>query len=261
MKNLLTLLPALFLPTLLHAEILFTEPFAYPDGPLVELAPDVWQNHSGAEAQTQILDNALLLSGTASEDINRAFSPVGLTSGIVHVAFDLITTRLPSAAGSYFFHFKDANSGPSSLFLGRLFASTTDATPGHFRISIAWGTGTPISIPRDLPTNSLHRIVLTLDLDQTNAVVRIDPLDEHSPVDSATSTDLRNAGVGMSRVAFRQATGIGNHQIRNLVVGTRFLDVTGTATPGSRPSQRRPRPGPDPPTSPSQALSSIQDTD
>lgn len=233
MKTFISLLPFLLFHPLLHAEILLQETFNYPDGPIIQVAPDLWRSHSGSEAQTQVLNNALLLSGSATEDINRSFSPVGLTSGIVHVGFDLTTTRLPSASGSYFFHLKDANSGPSSLFLGRLFTSTTDAVAGHFRVGIAWGTGTPVSIPTDLPTNVVHRLVLTLNLDLTNAIVRINPRDEHSPDDSATSSDIRHAGIGMSHIAFRQATGIGNHQVRNLVVSTTFSDIIAASTPNT----------------------------
>ena len=231
MKILVCLLFALVSPALVHAEVLIRETFDYPDGPLVQVASEEWRTHSGTEAQTQVLNSVLFLAGSATEDLSRAFSPVGLTSGIVHVGFDLTTTRLPSASGSYFFHFKDANPGPSSLFLGRLFASTTDAAPGHFRIGIAWGTGTPVTIPSNLPTNTVHRLVVSLDLTRTNAIIRINPPDEHSTADFATSSDLRHSGIGMSHIAFRQATGMGNHQVRNVIVSTRFTDVIGNIPP------------------------------
>jgi hypothetical protein len=219
------LLAALFLPLALHAEILLVEDFNLPDGPLTTLAPDLWRSHSGTAAQLQVSAGSLLLSGSASEDVSRSFAEPGLTVGTVYAALDVFTTRLPSASGSYFFHFKDSNPGPTSLFLGRLSASSAGASPGHFRIGIAWGSGPAVSLERDLPTNTLHRIVLRLDFNLTNATVWLNPQTESSTFNRIISSDLRNPGSGMSHVAFRQATGIGDHRIHRLIVGSRFSDV------------------------------------
>ena len=162
----------------------------------------------------------------------RTFTTNGVASGQLFAAMDVRFPGLPSPTGTFFFHFKDpADSGVASAFTGRIHVSTAGAWPGALRVGVAWGTGTPVFVARDIATNTQCRLVLRLDFATTNAVLWVNPASEADMQGSALATDARGVGQGLSQVAFRQATGLGEVEVDALRVGTRFEDVADAVPP------------------------------
>lgn len=222
----LALLFTALAPFATRAERLLNEPFDYPDGATTAVAPGLWINHSGAAEQSSIDSGAAFITGAEAEDINRTFSPTGISTGQLFTSFDLTLTGLPSSSGGYFFHFKDTGTGAASTFLGRVFARTTGAAADKYRLGISFtSTTTIIPIEKDLDLNTAYKVVLRLDFASTNATLWINPATETTTSDRAVSTDTAGFGVGISQIGLRQATGIGDIRIDNLLVGTRFADV------------------------------------
>lgn len=224
----LALLLAAFVPVVTHAERLLNEPFDYADGALISVAPSLWVNHSGTAEQQNVESGALVVTGSEAEDANRTFTATPYSSGTLYASFDLVMTALPASAGGYFFHFKDTGTGAASTFLGRLFARTTGAGEGKYRLGISYvstAAANIVPVEKDLDLNTAYKVVVRLDLGATNATVWINPTTESATSDRAVTIDTAGSGVGMSQVAFRQATGIGDLRVDNLLVGTRFEDV------------------------------------
>lgn len=229
----LILLATLALATVARGELLLSESFNLPDGPLVSVANGTWTTHSGTAGQVPVEAGRIRLSGARTEDVRRTFTTQGIASGVLFAAMDVRFRALPSPTGSYFFHFKDpADSGAASVFTGRIHASTAGAGPGALRLGISWGTGAPVYVGRDLPIQTTARLVLRLDFAATNAVLWMNPGPELSMESAATATDGRGVGQGLSQVAFRQATGLGEVEVDGLRVGTLPGDVMGEPTPG-----------------------------
>jgi hypothetical protein len=212
-------------PFVTHAERLLNEPFDYADGATTTVAPGLWINHSGTAEQSSIVSGAAFITGAEAEDINRTFSPTGISTGQLFASFDLTLTGLPSSGGAYFFHFKDTGTGAASTFLGRVSARTTGAAADKYRLAISFGTTATVPIEKDLDLNAAYKVVLRLDFGATNATLWINPATETTTSDRAVSTDTAGFGVGISQIGLRQATGIGNIRLDNLLVGTRFADV------------------------------------
>lgn len=224
----LALLLTALAPFATRAERLLNESFDYPDGATTTVAPGLWINHSGTAEQSSIVSGAAFITGNEAEDINRTFSPTGINSGQLFASFDLTLTGLPNSAGGYFFHFKDTGTGAASTFLGRVFARTTGAAADKYRLGISFASTTAaniIPIEKDLDLNTAYKVVLRLDFASTNATLWVNPATETTTSDRAVSIDTAGFGVGISQIGLRQATGIGDIRIDNLLVGTRFADV------------------------------------
>lgn len=234
--RLLILLLALLAPLAIRAEVLLNEPFDYPDGPITSVAPGLWINHSGTVEQSSVAGGASFITGGETEDVNRSFTSTGISTGTLFGSFDLVLTALPSSGGGYFIHFKDTGTGAASTFLGRVFARTTGAEAGKYRLGISLASTSVITpLEKNLDLNTSYRIVLRLDFATTNATLWINPTTETSTSDRAISTDLAGFGVGISQVGLRQATGIGDIRVDNLKVGTRFADVAEGGDPTQNP--------------------------
>ncbi|MCZ7636521.1 MAG: hypothetical protein M5U12_11155 [Verrucomicrobia bacterium] len=93
--SLLLLAPSL---ASLQAELLLTEPFAYPDGPLVDVSGGRWATHSGTAGQVNVRAEAVDLTDQESEDVNLALpsSPLPASSdAVLYAAFTVNFTALP----------------------------------------------------------------------------------------------------------------------------------------------------------------------
>lgn len=215
-----------------RAELLLDEAFGLPDGPLVGVVGGDWTTHSGTSGQIPVEGGRIRLSGARTEDVRRAFTSNGISAGVLYAALEVRFRALPSPTGAYFFHFKDpADSGAASVFTGRIHASTAGAGAGALRLGASWGTGAPVWVPGDVPTNTWAKLVLRLDFKATEAALWIDPADEGDLRRAAIASDARGVGQGLSQAAFRQATGLGELEVDSLRVGTGFGDVVGRATP------------------------------
>ena len=215
-----------------RGDVLLDETFDYPDGPLASVSDGRWVTHSGTPGQVTASGGVIRLLGSRTEDIRSVFATRGITNGTLFAGLDVRFRALPSPTGSFFFHFKDpVDSGAASVFTGRIHATTAGAAAGALRVGIAWGTGTPSWVARDIRTNEAVRLVLRLDLGATNAVLWVNPGTEADLEGRALANDGRGIGQGLSQVALRQATGLGEVEVDRLRVGTRFEDVTDEGVP------------------------------
>ncbi|HVU08627.1 MAG TPA: hypothetical protein VHG89_08815 [Verrucomicrobiae bacterium] len=197
-----------------------------------ETQPSLWETASGTPYQVQVVGNDFAeLNYTNSEDVAAVMtnSPFAADSGIVlYTSFTVNFTNLPSQAGNYFAHFKDAITG--STFRDKIFASTSNAVPGMFRIGIANAANNfTAQFPQDLNTNQTYLIVTRYNSGTGESVLWINPANEGST--SVAAQDPTTASI-VGAYGLREDTGIGVVDINNLVIGTSFSDVaTVTVTP------------------------------
>ena len=205
--------------------------FSYPDGSIITNSGFVWNAHSGATGQTEVVSSMLELRGSQSEDINRLIpgQPYDSTSDLtLYAGLTVKFSTLPSTGGDYFAHFKDSANG----YAARLFASTANAASGQFRLGIANGTGTQVEFPQDLALNTTHGVVIGYDLVTGQSRFWVNPVNEAS----TSVQDLSSASpIVVTSFAFRQSGGIGSLDVDDLCVGNGFVAVIPTISPGGIP--------------------------
>lgn len=199
------------------AAVVFTENFGYPDGPLVGAAGSPWASHSGTAGQSNVLGGAAVVTGAESEDVNANIaggSGFFFNDGVLTATFDVNFSALPTASGSYFAHFRD-----STTFRGRVFATTTGAAPGFFRLAIADTTTTVAPVATDLSLNSNYLVTMSLNVATGRSSLSINGGTVVIATDATTPANV-------STFALRQATSIGTMSIDNVVI-----DATVAAVP------------------------------
>ncbi|MFM1769262.1 MAG: hypothetical protein RJA22_1791 [Verrucomicrobiota bacterium] len=215
------ILLAATLPTA-RAAVVFSDVFGYPDGPLVTAAGGPWTTYSGTTGQVNVAGGAAVLTGSESEDVTAALSQ-GFTATATNALFVGVRfrfTALPGASGTYFAHLRSGSS-----FRGRLFAQTTGAAAGTFRIGVASGTAPATAVfPANLALNEEHLAVLRYGISNAATTLWLNPT---SPEDaSVTAADAQSA-VAISGLSLRQDTGLGTVRIDSITVGTAFTDAAG----------------------------------
>jgi len=210
--------------------ILFSETFSYPDGSLWLVGP--WTTHAsptGTNFSQMIVTNGTVqLSRSEAEDLAAALTggPYAPSSGVVfYTGFKVLFTELPSNGGNYFIHLKDAVDG--TTFRAKVFASTTNAASGKFRLGISTSANIPSpSFPRDLSLNHPYIVVTRYVSGTAETKLWINPSSEASQSVSATD-NLLTANV--NSIGLRQDTGIGTNYLDNLIIsGSAFADVIPT---------------------------------
>jgi len=184
--------------------------------------------HAGSNAGTNF--DLLVINGTAqlsterSEDLAAALanSPFAADSGVLlYASFNITFSNLPTSAGDYFVHFQDTITG--STFRDKIYASTTNAADGHFRLGVAnAANNVSAQFPLDLNTNQSYFVVTRYNTGTGESVLWVNPNNESSP--GAVAQDLTTAAI-VGDFGLRQSTGIGISYLDNLVVGTAFGDV------------------------------------
>ncbi len=213
------------------AALLLTEPFNYPDGPLVTVSTNGWVHHSGSiTGEVVVASGRLLLNEDNGEDVNAplAGQPY-LSSGATNVfyaGFTVKFTALPGGSGAYFAHFKNASTG----YRARIWALTGGAAPDRFRLGISSTDGSAISAtnPMDLRLNTDYLVVTRL-VNSNSSTLWVNPATEDDP---SISTSDNPSSFTVVSYAFREADGEGALNLDNLRVGTSFADVV---TGGARP--------------------------
>ena len=224
--NLLCLLFTLaFSAPVTRASVLLSDEFAYPDGPITTNSGGRWNNHSGTAGQADTTAGKLNLTEKESEDINTAIggAPYDPASGVVlYARFKASFTTLPSGAGTYFAHLKDATSG----FRARVFASAAGAAKGSLRLGIAATTAAASYLPTDLAQGSTHTIVVRHDVKAGISTLWVDPT---SASDLNVVTTDATSGIPVLALGFRQSlssgAGMGVVAVDDLVVATTFEEA------------------------------------
>lgn len=228
-----------------QATVLLSDTFTYPDGPVVGATGSPWLNNSGTAGSALVTNGMLEWSFSRSEDIAAPLaSTITSTSAVarVYATFKVRFTTLPSAAGAYFAHCTGTGTAPSlATHRGRVWASTANAAAGKLRLGVANSSGGDANSgqwPYDLDTNLTYKVVVRYDVASGLSTIWIDPTAESDP--GVTASDTPGAA-SIAYYSFRQASGIGNSQIDDLLVGTSFSDVAGVNSPptiSSIPNQR-----------------------
>jgi len=244
-KVLLPLLSSCLAIFSVHADLIWYEPFNYPDGPVTNSSGGIWVKHggSGTSDDAIVRDNKLEVS-TSGVGLSRqddVIRPLCITDcaytntpTLLYASFTINFTNLPTPNGQYFAHFYVTN----FIFQGRLWALTGNPTgtsnvfsalPGTYRLGVsAVNSSSPSRIlPFDLATNTTYQVVLGWDpVNLFAATVWVNPISEADL--SVTSNDAVTPGAATA-FGFRQATGFGGFlTVSNLAVATTFQEA---ATP------------------------------
>ncbi len=218
--------PLMVRPT---ADVLFLDPFSYPDGSVVTNSAFLWANRSGIEGQTQVADGQVSLLLTQTEDLSATLAggPYAVSNRtILYASFRVALPALPKKATGPFAHF-----GSGTSMVGRLYVSTTNAAPGFYRMLISNGGGTPVELVKDLETNTYWQVVMRYDVDNAVASFWINPRFDYDrdawAADPITPTRISYFGL-------RQGTDIGGDMVVDDVrVGLSFQAVTSTNVPSA----------------------------
>lgn len=218
------------------AAILLDEPFNYPDGPLTTMSGGVWSHHSGSTTgEVMVSSGRILLSEANTEDVNALLAgqpyPASGPTNVFYASFTIKFTTLPGSSGTYFAHFKDSGSG----FRARIWALTSGAMPGKFRLGISSTSGSTISAvnPVDLSLNTDYTVVTRLVNSNSVATLWINPATES---DAGVSTAETASTFTVASYAFRESTGEGALNVDNLKIGTTFAEATAGGPAGEPPA-------------------------
>jgi hypothetical protein len=215
--------------------IVLTDNFNYPDGPLVSVSDGKWKTHSGTAGQVEVVQGSSQLSQRTSEDVSAALAggPIGpLQSLALYAGFTISFTALPTGAnGGYFAHFKDTT--PTLGIRGRVFASTNGAAAGKFRLGISAASNNATALwPHDLSLHTPYRVVCRLSLGNASATLWLQPGAETDPATTATDEATpKTAAAFAFRQSLSSGSGMGELTIDNLIVATTFAEACAAATP------------------------------
>lgn len=224
-----------------QATVLLSDTFTYPDGPIVGAPNSPWVANTGTAGTALVTNGMLEWSFSRSEDIAGPLATtITPTSAVakVYASFKIKFSALPSATGTYFAHCSGTN---LSTHRCRIWASTANAASGKFRLGVANSSGGSAASGQwasDLDLDATYKVVVRYDVASGLSTIWIDPTAESDT--GVTASDA--VGIAdIANYAFRQASGIGNSRIDDLLVGTSFSDVAGANSPptiSSIPSQR-----------------------
>jgi hypothetical protein len=209
------------------AGLVFYEPFAYANGSLLTNSGFLWDNRSGIIGQCEVTNSQLLVVGSTGEDVVGALAggPYARSNNyVLYAAFRAKFLTLPKAAPGYFAHFVSGSS-----LRGRVYAGTTNATPGSFQLAVANGSDTVAPVPIDLSTNTTYTVVTRYAVDSPTTTLWVNPLSEADP--GVTAVDPQGP-LSISGYGFRQDATLGaTVLIDDLKIGLSFAAVTAnTAT-------------------------------
>lgn len=212
--------------------VIFIEPFDYPNGSLVTNSGFLWDNRSGTDGQCQATNGQLQITADQSEDPIAPLigAPYAKGAGtVLYAGFKARFLTLPPAKPGSFAHFASG-----SYLRARLYAGTSNAAPNCFRLAVAnQADADAVQLPIDLPTNTTCTIVTRYDLDAATTTLWVNPAAESDPGISATDPQTP---VTLSSYAFRQAADIGATMLLDdLRVGLSFAAVTSQPGPNFGP--------------------------
>lgn len=180
----------------------------------------IWINHSGTALQLDVQSGMLNVTETESEDAHANFTSPG-AGNTAWAGVDVNFSGLPSGIGNYFLHFSD---GGTSNFRGKVFATTSGAAAGFYRIGITNSANAPseVIVNADLALGTTYRVLFSTAVDTNLSSVEVVGQGTASDVAAATPTAL-------TAINFRQSlssgAGMGTLKADNVIVGTTRDDV------------------------------------
>lgn len=193
-----------------HADVVLTDNFDYPDGDLV--GNGGWANHSGTGEFVQVASGAIqLVQGSGSrEDVNVAIGATMGAGDVWRYEFDVTVSGTGAATNTYFAHFKDSGSG----FNARMFVAAPVAG-GDFTFALAEQSGsTPTgTFSNDFVYGQTYRVFAEYNFDLGVSQMWVDS--KANGIIASTDADIAQP---MEAFAFRQAGGNTSMVIDNLVI-------------------------------------------
>lgn len=219
-----------FLPRDAAAASIITETFDYPDGPLTTGSGGAWFTVSGSADQMQVSGGAAQLTFSNTEDVARSFEQ-SYSTGTLFYSVMLTMHVGPGTAGQYLMHLSDTETGISTDFFARLYVK---GVGDGYQLGIR--NRSLQSSPSDYPvvydesvTLSLETqvaVVVKFDFETLQSTLWINPLNESSQsVTDVFEVSFAGLDQTLSRIAMREASGIGTSSIDQILVGTTFDDV------------------------------------
>lgn len=214
-----------------NAQLLLTESFNYPNGPLVGAVGSPWVVNYPGTNSTAVAAGRLFL--TQSEDESVRFNlPTNVTTGTMFVAMRVEFTELPKGNGNYFAFFRQQN---VDNLRGRLWTTTNTAAAGKFRLGCLTINGSPTLIPEDLSLNTSYTLLLRYNITNYTTTLWIDPATENDATRRADNVfsegDLsRSVGhFGFKQVANYEnsANGMGSLHVDEVRIGRSFAAALG----------------------------------
>ncbi|MBE0543408.1 MAG: immunoglobulin domain-containing protein, partial [Verrucomicrobia bacterium] len=207
-----------------RAAVILYDSFSYPSGSLITNSTFFWKAHSGTTGQTQVVSGRVQLSQNHSEDVAAGLTNGPYSGDTLYASFTINFSALPSGAGNYFAHFKDSG---SANFRAKVFATTSGAVPGFFRVGVANVANTPLAIPTDLALGGNYTLVVRYTVAPPATTLWINPAGEDSLTDRADATDSATA-LAITTFALRQSNsggGMGVLTLDDLIVATSFAEA------------------------------------
>ena len=209
----------------------FTEPFTYSDGPLIDVTGHLWNRHSGGTSEVAVAGGQAFVAEIYTEDVNAPLAGAPYTTngtGSLYTKFKLNFAVLPAAVDpstnvpNYFLHLKD-DGGVN--FRARVFVCTTNAPDGQFKLAIANATSTNyVQYPTNLDPGVDYTVVTRYDLASGISTLWVNPSAETDF--SVTAVDPVNLAP-ITTIALRESSGIGMAAVDDLVVTTTFASALG----------------------------------
>jgi endonuclease/exonuclease/phosphatase family metal-dependent hydrolase len=216
-----------------RASTILSDSFDYPNGSIITNSSGVWTTHSGITGQVQVVSSRVLLSQTNTEDINAqlAGQPYPATTNVLlYARFTVNFIALPSGAGTYFAHFKDAS---ATGFRDKIFATTNGIPAGFFRVGVGNVTNSNFGvINSNLSLNTDYMLVTRYAPSNATSTLWLNPLNESDPAlvatDSATTLSITSFAL---RESLSGGDGMGTLFLDDLRIGTTFSDVVPNSAP------------------------------
>ena len=233
--------------------------YAHPPGSLT--ATDMLVVTNTYTSGAAVSGKMLRVNGLNSEYVMRLFDPVGTNStasGTVYASFIANANFVPAAGrGTYFASFNSvvspSDGGAAATngfdFRGRVYEiGNTNAWPYTNTVSLTYrfglsnaegdpaqaNPGPNVYVPIDLIKNVDYQVVLKYDIDNAIAYLWVNPASESDTANgSGPTSDLGAVANGLAGLLFRQRTGGGTVDVRDVVVGTAFADVMTNTTCGA----------------------------
>lgn len=221
------------------AAVVFNDYFDYADGSLTTNSGFLWQNHGNTFGDLQVISSQSYLSRSATEDVNARLigEPYSTnSSGSLYARFtvNFSSSDTPTAAGSYFAHFKDSAFG----FRARVWAFTNASQ--QLRLGIGNGSNADATsgvFPLDLSYNTPYTVVVRIDLHDGTSTLWVDPTSQTSTSVTANDGDSTTNAINVVSFALRQNSGMSKLFFDSLVIATNFDAATGlTTTPPAAPT-------------------------
>ncbi len=192
-------------------------------------------SYAGLQAS---VGNRINLTSTGTEDINKAYVPVGTTAYMSFLLNVPNTTGL-TTAGAYFTGFGGTSGALVSIYFPRIFIKS-GTTPGTFQLGVlntSGGTGAVATyVSTEYATGTTLFIVAKVSSPAVAGVITSSLWVNPVPGGAETAAAVTNAGGtstwsanGVQSVFLRQAAGTGNLEVDEIRAGTTWAAVTPAA--------------------------------